>query len=208
MKKQKSRKILAMSVIAFMLTTACKKEKEVAPIPEQPATITNVFAFVKPGNRSVFSVNGMHNGFPYNYANGFILEVASEKEKNKFAINFMFDFSPYYKDTLHTTWQTNTEELLSMDASAISKVVTKSNPTVGSVTYSISGTDTIYRKIINAEMEVTVPAGKFTCAKIKEYYSNKAEYMEEYYSLKDGLIKRDLLNSANPYVSELVSKNF
>lgn len=196
----KKYKILSITLcLSAIIFSGCKKDKDEEPAPTNPGNPAPpaAFSFVKPGNRWIYRI-------AQNTSVVDTIKVLTDLTSGNYLVRvFGSDTAGWYKDnTLIADYDSLGQKL------TFFKTTSAVNDTF---MRTYTSNDTNYRIVASINESVTVPAGTFSCFKIKE---TKTFSSEEYYFYIDkinGLIKFEVFLSGSPIplvTYELTSKNF
>jgi hypothetical protein len=183
--------LLLLGIIILGTFNSCKKDSPAA-------ALTNPIPYVKVGHKWVYNVTGGFTGFStitYEYTanNGEIYKMESMFDDTKGTDAFFYYVGGYINEYEAGSSRGANQQWLKWD-----------NVKVGDKWTRVTADETYYHEVMSLDEVVTVPAGTFTCKKIKVTFKNAFNEQEEYYNDTYGLIKEDDLMMS----TELASKNF
>lgn len=187
--------LLALIVMAC----ACKKEETVAPKPANPSE--QPFSYLKVGNQWVYDFE--YNGKIVDSLVTTIEAVDNDTfelktfDMTRTEISYQFVEGDYIKQ--YKKGQTKEQAIR----------VTSKNPKVND-TWTVEGANQqngVVYTIKEVDMEVVVPAGTFTCAKIEGVYPGGTKLIT-YIDKKYSVVKMDFISGAIPAIYKLRKVNF
>jgi hypothetical protein len=196
--------------------SACKKDDvKTDPTPDPPTPATPYFNFAKVGNTASFETSTPL--VVQTFTGTMSQEVKSKHGTDVFMVETLLSLGiPSVQDINSTGyWKITNTQFASVDDEQGSKpfpYFTKGDAVNKTYTVSDSGI-TRTRTVLSVSESVTVPAGTFTCFKVKETNSGNADESVYYFHKDFGLIRTQMkinyqiIGAINIDIT-LLSKNF
>lgn len=203
----KTKDLIKSTVLLFagvsMLFTACKKPETPTPAPV-PVAEQPFVSSMKVGDESLLDVLGNFGEGYKRYENALDIKNIADLGGNTFDLNVkisMFDVS----DTM-IVYEDKNGVYEKLDNGAL-KLIASANPKKGDISLAVNGNDTTFTEVLDMNVSVTVPAGTFSCTKIKEYHSENSDYRITYMCGKGMTKMQQYGYDAPPIIFELRSSN-
>lgn len=197
--KQTLRNVILLSTTFATLLSSCKKEAEIRPeIKKEPDFTSSI----KIGQQSIFQATGNFGNGIQTIKNFMTVKTVENSGNNIFKAQVLMPMFNVIDTMIIEVTPTGVFEQLKEGGK---KLIASKDPKIGDVSFTVSGRDTTFRKVMEIDASVTVPAGNFNCIKIKEYHSGNHDYSIE--CIDKGLIKVEQFGSM-PIKIELSSRNY